>query len=84
MYRIYYWFLGTPADRPGGPWWYRDFSSLWQRIEFLEALKPRLHAYALTNESEPQAIDSISPPWGQIVFPANGGGTDQNNFVNLS
>lgn len=83
MYRIYYWFLGTPADRPGGPWWYRDFSSLRQRIEFLEALKPRLHAYALTNESIPLALDSIRPPLGQIVFPGNGGPVE-NNLSNQS
>ena len=26
-YRVYWWLRGIPAERPGGPWWYRDFRS---------------------------------------------------------
>jgi len=25
--RLYYWIAGAPLDRPGGPWWYRDFET---------------------------------------------------------
>lgn len=25
MIRLYYRFKNVPVDRPGGPWWYRDF-----------------------------------------------------------
>lgn len=33
--RIYYWFKGTPGDRVGGPWWYKDFFGFEASDEFV-------------------------------------------------
>lgn len=47
-YRLYFWFLRTPIDRPGGPWWYRDFTREDERAGFLDALRPCLEeAYTM-------------------------------------
>ena len=35
VYRLYYWYNGAPEDRPGGPWWYKDFKTRYERSEFL-------------------------------------------------
>jgi len=47
--RVYYWMKGAPPDRPGGPWWYKDFhsdieayvfiSDLWQFTKDIRTLK---------------------------------------------
>lgn len=40
IHRVYFWFDGAPADRPGGPWWYEDV------IGWDDALYPRAQAFA--------------------------------------
>lgn len=27
MIRYFYWFQGTPKNRPHGPWWFKDFTN---------------------------------------------------------
>ena len=48
MYRFYYWFKGVNGDRDGGPWWFRDFNTEEQRLEFLDALEPFLFRFSFT------------------------------------
>jgi len=44
--RVYFWIDGAPEDRPGGPWWYKDFESdAWETSEaqaerFIDLLLP--------------------------------------------
>ena len=48
-FRLYYWFDGAPVDRPGGPWWYRDFSKAEERDWFLLNTRPFLRRWAETH-----------------------------------
>ncbi len=46
--RIYYWFKGVDENRPGGPWWYHDFTTeeayeIRIRESFVSSLKPHCH-----------------------------------------
>jgi len=50
MIRIYFWFMGAPEDRLGGPWWYKDLLSSSEAKQFLEDMKPFLMAYATSLE----------------------------------
>ena len=65
-WRVYYWFKSAPEDRPGGPWWYRDFTVLRQAQEFLQAQKPFLKAWAWLDSHDeylPQhTMQDIYPP----------------------
>ncbi len=45
-FRLYYWFDGAPADRPGGPWWYRDFYKEDNPNAFLVDCKSFLYKWA--------------------------------------
>ncbi len=76
--RLYWWFRGAPADRPGGPWWVETFITMphlpftltphQRRDRMLDTLRPFLHAYALTDGSEQLASDSSPPPNAQVVI----------------
>lgn len=52
MTRVYYWFRGAPADRPGGPWHYRDFLTRKEAEEFLKDCLPVLCKVAITSNIE--------------------------------
>lgn len=38
--RVFYWIKGAPANRIGGPWWYRDFSDFDEHVDFIRVVKP--------------------------------------------
>jgi len=40
MYRVYFWISGAPHNRPGGPWWYRDFNFKSQAEIFINDMGP--------------------------------------------
>ena len=40
MLRLYYWYEGAPAERPGGPWWYRSFINEESLQAFLAIVAP--------------------------------------------
>jgi len=75
-YRIYYWIVGTPEHRPGGPWHVQDFlfaegSPTWltqrgsnNRKDFYDALSPLCCAvYFLEGEHMPKHdYLSVYPP----------------------
>ncbi len=52
MFRLYYWYAGAPEARPGGPWWYKEFSTEQDARAYLETMLFALHAYAITDGSE--------------------------------
>lgn len=65
--RLYFWIAGAPEDRPGGPWWYRDFMSEEDRERFLDDVRPFLYQYVYSrNEEVPYHVDKgmlrIQPP----------------------
>lgn len=75
-YRLYYWFDGAPADRPGGPWWHRDFSKDSERNWFLLVLRPFLYRWAeLQGEGPLPQHESmrIRPPKELTLFSWEGG-----------
>jgi len=47
-FRLYYWIYGAPENRPGGPWWYRDFKTAAARDNFLAGIRSQLCKYAKT------------------------------------
>ena len=49
IYRLYYWYKNAPADRPGGPWWYKDFKTVKERLDFLICIKLFICKYARIN-----------------------------------
>ncbi len=40
MTRVYYRFKGVPDDRPGGPWWHRDFANWREAVDYVRPLAP--------------------------------------------
>jgi hypothetical protein len=67
---LYFWFIGVPEDRPGGPWWVRDFRSSDERARFFSAMFPFVHAYCETMGHEVWDPQNIKPPQGaRIVYP---------------
>ena len=59
--RMWFWFRGVEADRPGGPWWQRNFyattsppykSAAAQRQEMYNVLRPFIHAIAIDDEGK--------------------------------
>lgn len=46
MITLWYWIEGAPKDRPGGPWWHRQFDSKAEADTFLSDISSFLHAYA--------------------------------------
>lgn len=63
-YRLYYWILGAPENRPGGAWWYRDFDNDYRRQQFFKHIKPLLHDYRfIEGEKLPKHhLNDICPP----------------------
>jgi len=63
MLRVYYWLSGAPADRPGGPWWMRDFQNPKRGYEFMEGIKKISHKI-LYQEGAFQPVDhnNLVPP----------------------
>jgi|GEM_PF-4196913 len=75
--KLYFWFEGVPADRPGGAWWCRTFapttgskSARRLRLELLEALRPFLFAYCQTDGEE--GWDDADPPPGALICDSAG------------
>lgn len=60
--RLYSWYAGAPSDRPGGPWWYRDFTSTDRLNEYLNTQRYFLKAYAFSTGDEGVNLDDIRPP----------------------
>lgn len=60
--RVYYWYTNTPGERPGGPWWYRDFPDEAALNEFLHKQLALMHAYALSRGDEGVNLDETRPP----------------------
>lgn len=69
MIRVYFWFLGVPKDRLGGPWWYKDLISLIEADEFLADARASLFAYAVCLEpfEEHQPMEIYPPATTQIM-----------------
>lgn len=68
MTRLYYWFLGAPANRPGGAWWYKDFEDRCALDHYLVGLKPFLEAYSIsTNVVELHPMDIRPQPGDSII-----------------
>lgn len=67
--RLYFWFKGAPRDRPGGPWWYRQFPNEWMLHRFLEDTKVFLYAWAKTFEGSESLPDPmhIRPPGNATI-----------------
>ena len=76
MKRLYFWIKSAPSDRPGGPWWYRDFyedsdcGPYDQKLDsFLADLKPFLRTYAIEDKLTDHDPMEIHPPdETKIVF----------------
>ena len=67
--RLYFWFKGTPANRVGGPWWYKDFSNTPVRRQFVNDARLFLEK-AVTYDGkyiEHTSMD-IYPPKSQEVI----------------
>jgi hypothetical protein len=59
--RLFFWIAGAPEDRPGGPWWYRDFMSDEQRDAFLEDVRPFLCRFVLADvKDNPYKTDEVA------------------------
>lgn len=69
-FRLYYWILGVPPTRQGGPWWAMDFESEIERAAFLRDVRDLLYAYSRTTTERPlgSARHAITPPKGAIVL----------------
>ena len=53
--RLYYWFKGAPEQRPGGPWWYRDFKAHGEMDAYLKDIEQFLqHAYVIEADVLPE------------------------------
>ena len=73
MIRLYYWFNGSPVDREGGVWWFRDYSNSRKLKEVLSSLKPFLHAWYITEECPILDPMNIRPPKNaKIVYNKKG------------
>lgn len=63
MYRLYYWLKNVPEDRPGGPWWYRDFRTKDERLTCFNDIVHMLHDYEFTDKNLPDHNHyDIKPP----------------------
>lgn len=47
MCRYYYWFKGASENRPGGPWWFRDFLCRADLDVFQQDVAGFLHAHTV-------------------------------------
>ena len=63
-YRIYWWVRGTPEDRLGGPWWYKDFDSQlaqFAAVQFLRRFCEKVYMLSGTDMPKHKML-SIRPP----------------------
>lgn len=63
--RAYYWFAGTPADRPGGPWWFMDEEGHKDWEAALKCLKPFCDVIYTVATAHPRIVHdtmNIYPP----------------------
>jgi len=69
MYRFYFWFDNVPENRPGGPWWYRDFETIVARRDFVNDTRKFLKAWAYSEgeERDPDLMN-IRPPDDVLIF----------------
>ena len=76
IYRLYFWIDGAPENRPGGPWWFRDFKEKEKYQDFCETIIPLLKCYAFAAFPEDEKylekwnhlIMYISPPNECIII----------------
>ena len=69
MRRLYFWFKGATWDRPGGPWWYRDFESFEEMSRFFRDVKPfLLHARWIADKFPEHDPMDIQPPVSAVVM----------------
>ncbi len=68
MVRLYFWIRGAPENRPGGPWWCRDFENIFHRRTFLNDVRPYLYAPACTNAEEIVDPENVRPPATAEIF----------------
>jgi len=69
MCRLFFWIAGAPENRPGGPWWYRDFFSDEDRTRFIDDVRRFLHEFVCCDDQLiPYGVDKrggmiiIEPP----------------------
>lgn len=60
--RLYFWFRGSDRNRPGGPWWYRDFHNADERTVFLDDIVSFLFAYCEEDSLPAHDLMKIRPP----------------------
>lgn len=64
-HRVYWWLTGISADRPGGPWWYRDFRSEFGTRRLLNDLRPfclEIRLVTFDGPVPPYSPWNIEPP----------------------
>jgi hypothetical protein len=47
VYRLRWWVEGADAERPGGPWWWRDYTNESAARDFLTAMKTFCRSWSL-------------------------------------
>lgn len=87
MTRVYWWFDGVDENRPGGPWWYRDFTA---EDEYYNPLRPHIFANALAPFCKsimllkgelPYHGSFIQPPASAIPWPNDENSAIATNFI---
>lgn len=67
-YRVYYWFLGAPEERRGGPWWYHDFDNDASRQCFIDEMKLQCHKMKIITGKKSSlpthTLFDVKPPEG--------------------
>ncbi len=59
-YRVYFWLRGIPAERPAGPWWYRDFRSPVGALRLLNDLREHCREIRLAE------IEGVVPAYSPL------------------
>jgi hypothetical protein len=74
MYRVYFWMLGIPKDRPTGPWWWISQPSMIMCYLLLADMAQFLQAYAIIDEAgiteeDKKEVFIVPPKAAKIVYP---------------
>lgn len=62
MYRVYWVAQGVNWDRPGGPWWYKDFYTSDERDRFIKGLGPFAECIKTLDDTPYHHPMKIVPP----------------------
>jgi hypothetical protein len=62
MKQVFFAFLPTNYERPGGVWWYRTFTNRYEMNEFIESIRSCATAIRISNRFVVQDPDNIKPP----------------------